>query len=329
MENYSLGRQAAAGLGKESTYGTAVAPDVWLPFQEFTVTDQKVTITDNSGIGTREDTLAVDTDHTLSQGNFNGVIYSDEFGHMLLAALGALSTADHSTATGVKVHTFTPGNTLPSYTIASEDTNEDVRFAGALCNEFTINGATGGYANFTSTWLGRKSASAENTPAFTDDLIRYQPKDITIKYASNVAGLSGATPKPFQQFALTLNNNTQTIARLGSANPDFVPGIFSASLTMSKSYFDTEFKSLVFGSAKQAVQITLSRPDITIGTHETPENNTHPSIAIIFEPGYFAEWAKQGGLDDLRTEDITFQPIRNFSTSKAMSIVLTTTEASY
>lgn len=323
--SYVLGRQQVAGMGKESAYGTAVTPAAWIPFQEFTISDQKVILTDNSGIGTREDTLAVDTDHTLSQGNLNGVVYVDEFRHILNAAIGAPTRAAVAGATGAFTDTFEVGkaNTLPSYTIAAKDSNEDVAFTGAMLNELTINAATGNYATFTSTWLGRESEVDTNTAAITDGQVRFRPEDISIKYANDVASLSGASAKSFQQFALSFSNNIQTLSVLGTKDPEFVPGILSASLTLNKPYKDTEFKNLVFGIDKKAVQITLKRSDLSIGTG-TP---TNPSITITFEPGYFAEWNKEGGLDDIRTEAITFQPARNFSNSKNVVIAVVSTGA--
>lgn len=325
----NLGRESSAGLGKESVYGTEVAATVWMPHQEFTLTDSKVSLTDNSGVGTRDDTLAVDIDHILSQGNFNGLVYNDQFPHMILAALGSISTASHATATGVKVHTLTPGNTLGSYTLAGKDKNASARFAGSMLNELVINGATGSYINYTSAWLGRKSSSTSNSPSYTDNLIRFRPKDVTIKYAATVDDLDEATAKTFQEFSFTIGNNIETVPGLGVETPSYYPKNFSSALTLNKLYVDTEFKDLVMGIDKKAVSIKLERSDIVIGTAAEEEDNTHPSIEIVFEPGYFAEWSREGGLDDLQTEAITYTPIRNFSASKAFSIICTTTEASF
>lgn len=321
---YTIGRQTTAGMGKESVYGTEVAASVWYPQQEFTIGDSKKTITDNSGVGTRDETLAVDVDYTLSQGNFNGVIYINQFGNVLTAAFGVPTTAAHPDATGVKVHTFIPGGAQPSYTLAGKDPNGSTRFAGAMLNELVINGTTGAYANFTSSWLGRKSTSTANTPSISSDLKRILPSAITIKYADDVASLTAASAKPFEQFSLTFNNNLDTRSSLGTVDPVFLSGVLNASLTLNKAYLDTEFKDLVFGIDKKAIQIAMTNPD-EIGTG-TP---TTPSIVITIEPGYFAEWQKEGGLNDIKTEQITFQPVRNLSNGKTLSIAVTNTETSY
>lgn len=321
---YIIGRETSAGMGKESVYGTAVAPTVWLPFQEFTVSDTKKTITDDSSVGTREEVLAVDTDYFMSQGNLNGVVYLDQFGHILTASFGAPTSADHETATGVKVFTWVPGGAQPSYTLAGKDVNESTRFAGARLNELVINGTTGAFANFTSSWLGRKSTSTANTVAIPTNLKRVRPDGITIKYAATVDDLAGASSKPFEQFSLTFGNNLDTRPTLGVTDPLILSTTLSASLTLNKAYLDTEFKDLVFGIDKKAIQITLANPT-EIGTG-TP---TTSSLVITVEPGYFAEWQKEGSANDIRTEQITFQPVRNTSNGKTMSFALTTTETSY
>jgi len=74
-----LGRQRSTGLGKESTYGTAVAATNWFPIQENSINDRKATVTDNSGTGTRDDILSTGIDYLYSDGNINGVIYDKHF----------------------------------------------------------------------------------------------------------------------------------------------------------------------------------------------------------------------------------------------------------
>src|SRR5215212_4886348 len=122
-----LGRTRAVGLGKETTAGTTVAPTHWQPQTDLTLEDRVDRIYDTSGLGTRYSAFAGDTNQERAEGNINGLIYDRTFGHIALAAMGSVSTASHGTATGVKVHTFSVGSTLPTYTLALKDGNQDVR----------------------------------------------------------------------------------------------------------------------------------------------------------------------------------------------------------
>ncbi len=319
-----LGRTTAVGLGKETTAGTAVPPAFWFPHQEATVEDRKDVITDNSALGTRYGAFAVDTDLERAEGDINGLIYDRAFGHFALANMGAVATANHATATGVKVHTYSVANTLPSYTIAKQDANESVRHAFGMNNSLEITVEQGGYAGFSSSWLARKGVAAANTVAYTEQR-RFRPQDVKVYVADTVAGLDAATPARFGSLTLSVNNNLFTEPVLGTVAPEYYPGVVETSISFGKLYVDTTFKDLVFGTTPKALRIALVRSDVSIGT-VTP---TNPSIVYTFEPAFFSEWGREGGLDDLKRETISYQPIFSVSASKQFGLVITNEEASY
>lgn len=319
-----LGRTRAVGLGKEVTAGTAVAPTVWLPQMDFTMEDKVDRIYDNSGLGTRYDAFAGDTNMESAAGNINGVVYDGSFGNVALAAIGSVSSATHPTATGVKVHTFSVANTLPTYTIASSDANEGTRMAYGALNSLELKMGQGSYVTFTSSWLAQKGATASNTPSFTAEN-RYRPQDVVVKIASTVAGLSGATALRVKDLSFKIDNNIQTEPSLGTVLPTYYPGTVKTSLSMGRLYLDTTMKALVFGTTQQAMSITLTRSDVSIGTG-TP---TNPSIMITFQPGFFSEWSRDGGLDALKQEKFTYAPIFSTATSKQFDFVMTNMTTSY
>jgi hypothetical protein len=319
-----LGRTTGVGLGKETTAGTAVAPTVWIPQQELTVEDRKDVITDNSALGTRYAAFAQDTDLERAEGNLNGVIYDQSFGHIALAAMGSVSTAAHPTATGVNVHSFNVANTLPSYTIAKKDANESVRHAYSVLNTLEITVEQGNYASYSSSWLARKSATAANTVAYVTEN-RFRPQDVSVYVADDVASLDGATASRFRSLTLTINNNLFTEPVLGTVNPEYYPGVVETSISFGKLYVDTTFKDMVFGNEPKALRIVMERADVEIGTG-TP---TNPRIEITFQPGFFSEWNREGGLDDLKSETVSYAPIFSTTASKQFDLKITNTETSY
>jgi hypothetical protein len=319
-----LGRTRAVGLGKETTPGVTVAPTHWLPQQDLTLEDRVDRIYDNSGLGTRYGAFAGDTDMERGEGNINGLIYDRSFGHIALAAMGSVSSAAHGTATGVRVHTFSVGSSLPTYTIALKDGNEDVRAGYGMLNSLEISAEQGQYARFTSSWLTRKSATASNTVAFTDQN-RFRPQDVTLKIADDVASLGAAPALRMSSMTLTINNNLITEPSLGTVNPDYYPGVVETSIDFGRVYLDTTLKSLVFGTTKKALQIAFTRTDVSIGTG-TP---TNPSIVFTFEPGFFSDWGREGGLDDLKRETSNYMPLYSTAASKQFGLVITNTETAY
>lgn len=320
-----LTRIGAVGLGKEVTPGTAVAPTVFIPFQDATIEDTKTTITDNSALGTRYGAFAVDTSGTGAAGNLNGYVYDRSFGHLASAVMGSVSTATHATAPGVKVDTFGVASTLASYTIAKKDTNESVRHAYGMLNTLEITADTENYVRYTSAWLARQSAAVANTVAYTQEN-RFRRQDVNVYVADSVAALDAAVASTFKNFTLTINNNLiNDPTGLGSTSSNYYPGVVETSLSFGKTYIDTTFKDLVFGTAPKALRIAIARTDVSIGTG-TP---TNPSIVITFEPGFFSEWGRDAGLDDLKQETISYQPIFSTTASKQFGLVMTNTETAY
>lgn len=319
-----LGRTRAVGLGKETTAGTTVAPTYWIPETDLTVEDRVSRIYDESALGTRYKAFAGDTNMESAEGNLNGLVYDRTFGMLALAAMGSVSTASHGTAVGVKVHTFSVANTLPTYTLALNDPNEGVRAGYGMLNSLEISASQDGYVSYTSSWLARKAATATNTVSFITEN-RFRPQDVTIKIAPTVAGLPGASALRVKNLTLSINNNLITEPSLGTVNPDYYPGVVETSISLGRVYLDTTLKALVFGTTQQAMSITFTRSDVSIGTG-TP---TNPSITFTFQPGFFSEWGREGGLDDLKQESISYQPIYSTSASKQFDLVITNTETSY
>jgi hypothetical protein len=305
--------------------GTPVSATVFVPQQDITVEDKLTQIFDDSGLGTRNGQFAADTSLVWSEGNLNGVVYDGSFGHIAYAAMGSVTNAAHPSATGAYDHTFTIGATLPSYTISLSDGNESVQVAGAYLDKLELKMSQGAYVTFTSSWKGLKSASGSVTPSFTAES-RYRPQqDVVIKIASTVAGLSGATALRVKDLSFSLENSLITEPSLGTTAPNFYPGTVKSSLSMGRLYLDTSIKDLVFGATAQAMSITMTRSDVSIGTG-TP---THPSLTFTFQPGFFTDWSRDGGLDALKQEKFTYQPIFSTSTSKQFDLVMTNTTASY
>jgi len=319
-----LGRTRSVGLGKESVAGTPVAATVWLPQMDFTLEDKVDRIYDNSGLGTRYESFAGDTNMESADGNINGIVYDNSFGHVALAAIGSVSTAVHATATGVKVHTFSVANTLPTYTISGSDSNESKRMAYGVLDSLELKMSQGDYVNFSSSWKAQKGTTVANTPTFVAEN-RYRPQDVVVKIASTTAGLAGATALRVKDLSFKIDNSVITEPSLGTVLPTYYPGTVKTSLSMGRLYLDTTIKDLVFGTTQQAMSITLTRTDVSIGTG-TP---TNPSVSLVFEPGFFSEWSRDGGLDALKQEKFTYTPIFSTATSKQFSFVMTNTTTSY
>lgn len=316
-----LGRKTLIGFGKESTAGTAVAPSFAVPQQEVGIEDVPEYLNDDSGIGTRFATFFSEIDQERAEGAINTIMYDGAIAHFANAVMGSVSSEAHADASGAHVHTYSVGNTLPTYTIARKDANADVRHANGILNSLELSVEPNSYVMANMNWLAHKGASASNTLAITAQN-RFRPRDVTVKLADSVAELSGASALRVESLTLSINNNVITRPQLGSSAPAYYPGEIETSLSMGRLYLDSSIKDLVFGNQPKAIQIAFTRSDIEIGTG-TP---TNPSVVFTFEPGFFTEWNREGGLSDLKTESMTYTPIYSISASKQFGLVITNTE---
>ncbi len=319
-----INRLRRVGIGKETTRGTAVAPSDWVPHTELTIEDRDAKIMDNSALGTIHSAFFGDTESQWSEGDLNGVIYDQTFGLLLLATFGSVTSTLKGTETAVYNHSYSVLNTNehPSLTLALKDLNEDVRAAMAMIGSLEITAEQGSYVTYSSSFQARKSLAATNTAVDTAQN-RFRPQDFTVRIADTVAGLDAAAPVSVRNLTLTFNKNIIREPSLGTVQPNFYNGVFETSLSFGRLYNDTTFKDYVFSGGKKALRISFTRPDITIGT------GSNPSLVFTFEPGFFSEWGREGGLDDLMSETTTYTPLFSTSAARQLQVVLTNTRASY
>jgi hypothetical protein len=128
-----------AGIGKEATFGTAVAPGTFLPIKSVEVTtDPQVYYPEeirsnrakSKGVAMgrkHEASLAMDAEPAT-------------LGHLLLGALGAVATSQPDAVNHPSVynHVFSPANVLPSYTIEKYDSTMIQRVAGAKIDTLSL-----------------------------------------------------------------------------------------------------------------------------------------------------------------------------------------------
>ena len=134
-------------IGKESTFNTAVTPAVTLPIKPEggIVTDPKAEpVRDlRAQVARYNDVLQGAAEHS---GSFKMDLTTDTVGHVLLGALGAVTSAVKSGETNVYEHTFSESTDLPSYTYEQKIAEEVRRYAGAVVSGFKIAAEAGSAA---------------------------------------------------------------------------------------------------------------------------------------------------------------------------------------
>jgi hypothetical protein len=146
------------GLKKQTTLGTGVTPDVFLPATE-SLGRKIARLRDENPWGGRDD-LRSDAGRKASEGALSGVHgYPEEIGHLLMAFFGQ----DTPTGSGPYTHVFdrrtapiSAVQPLPAYTIQREiDGNNRHRFVDSYCKSFSLNAPADNRITIDTEWISR------------------------------------------------------------------------------------------------------------------------------------------------------------------------------
>jgi|ERR1035437_494733 hypothetical protein len=155
------GFKTKVGLGKETTFGTAVVPSFMLPNKAPKPKDiyKQIVDSDLRGSNSKDQQSQQGTGH--SEVDLDFPAYPDLIGNMLMALLGT----DTPTGAGPTYsHALTQADAPPSYSITDYDGVAAKVYAGQKISDLTLKYATDGDFRVTSKSTGKVSASAA-TPA--------------------------------------------------------------------------------------------------------------------------------------------------------------------
>ena len=322
-----IGRLIAVGIGKETTRGTAVAPDFYIPLTDFDF-DDKAEVAVQEGRRARiEASYGGDVVKKWAEGNMEGNIYSDSFGLVLLSALGGLSTAANADGSGnVYDHTYSVqnGNTHQSLTLSTEDAEAgDKEYAGVVVTSLEITGEEGSYVKFSAGLMGNSETGSTETSSFSTEY-PFRPQDLTFKLASAVSGLSGASAVGIKSFTLSIEKNVEANWNLGSLTPsEFYNKQFSVQLEIELIHTGDTYRDLFIAGTSRAFLLSLVNSDVTIGTAANPQ------LDITLASGQITDWVRNQGNDDIVTETLTIRCDYSTSESSLISAVLTNLTSSY
>lgn len=252
-----------------------------------------------------------------------GVLRSQSIGPIIKCALGTAGTAT-LVETGVYTHAFTRlnSNAHPSATLGGNNGTADEQAPYCMLETLEINAVVGDYVKFASTWKGGKMASATLTPSFltgTADEAFIAGK-VTVKYASNIAGLGAGTALPLQNIKLTIAKNTLQAFKLGSTTLDVnVNQQFGVTGDFEATYDANTVRDFFTANTKRAIQIEIEGATLIGATK-------YNKITIQLASVQLESWEKSTGNNDLITESVGFVAEYSTSDTQTMNIVLQNTK---
>lgn len=317
-----IGRRIAYGIAKESVRGTAIATATfWVPHLEATFQDKQEKALNDSALGVIDKNNDAKVTATWAEGTLVGKVNITSFGLILLAALG--TEAVGSVVSGTYVHTFTRNNTntAPSVTLFRKTPDFDTKLAMCMLKSLVIEIVTGEYVKYTAEWVGQASTSATNTIAYVDET-EFTSKYVTIKEATNVAGISGATAFSVKSAKITLEKEVEPFYALGSVTPAEIHNkTFNVMVEVEKRHTDETYKTYAFGDTARAVELRLTNTDDLIGTAQNPE------IVFTLAKAKVTEWEADQGIDDIVMETFTLQGLFDLTLGYQLQATLKNTQS--
>lgn len=161
--------ESALSLGKETTWGSGVAPTAMLLVNDISENPQINVIRDAGLRGVGSEIFAAVQGGLWGEIGFEGFVYPEDIGYLLHMMLGGYSVS----GAGPYTHTFVRGDSPPSYTVESDlkdaAANMALRYAGCRLGQLGFNfNAADSVLQFTAELMGNLPTIVTGTsPAFT------------------------------------------------------------------------------------------------------------------------------------------------------------------
>lgn len=314
-----IGRKVNIGIGKETVRGTAVAPTYWLPKMDIEIDDKINYVVDESSVGVIEDAQGQDVTSKYTEGSITGRLSDTTLGLVLLGVFG--TDTPTLVETGVYDHAFTVLETAqhPTLTIGVTGPNESTgyRHALAMINQLDIDFEINKYCQYKAGFRANVASAGANTASFTANENAFLPQHATLKVATNLAGLTGASAISTRKASITIKTNVEEDYTIGNLSPvDRVNKKFEVEGTIEIVYNDRTYIDMLTGDTQKAIRLTAQMNGTTIGA------TSNPTLTIDLAKVKFQEVARKISNDDIVTQTLKFKAYYSLTDSKMISATL-------
>lgn len=322
-----IGRLSAVGLGKESTAGTSVAPSYWVPIRSLDFDDKANYIDNDSAMGRIEELNDSDISQKWAEGTFEGKVFLNSVGMELVGLFGQSPTSAQRTTTGVYDHTFSllNSNSHKSLTVGYKDSLLDLRYAYALVDSWKFEAALDDYVKRTIGLKSKKSATASNTVAITDE-IEFIPSMMNFYIEDTQSALAGGTPLKVTNIQFEVKKNVEANFVLGSIEPDSLNNKQISVGGSFEAFFEsTTQRDYVFNGTTKAMRIDMKDANTIIGS----SGSHNPQLYFDFYAVKFTEFSRSWDSNDMLKYTINFKAVYSVADTAMIAARLTNTVTAY
>jgi hypothetical protein len=324
MSNEFIGRNISLAIAPESTRGVAEASAIKAVRKvECNLIPVVDTVVDDSTTGDLEDSEGQIKVRERSEGDVSGILRLDEFGYFLSNLYG-LPTSE-ANGDGFD-HTFELEQTITHPTLTFFVKDGEVRQAkigGVVVSSFEITASTDNFVRYTAKLIGKAGVTdASSLPAQTADK-SFVGRDVTVKIASSLAGLTGATALKIKNWKIAWNTNAEADYVLGSYSPDNIYNKqFAIEGEFEKNLVDEVFHDMREDNTSTFMEIEIkSTTEISTGVY--------PTIKLTLHKVQLTSWNRGSGADELVTEVVGWKAYRNVEEAKQSTVVITNEVETY
>ncbi|RAN78017.1 hypothetical protein B5P43_18470 [Bacillus sp. SRB_336] len=258
-------------------------------------------------------------------GSINGKVTDITIGYLLANIFGIVTPALHASETIVYDNTFTVASSTlpPSLTIARTNPVRSRRFALGTLTDLEVDIKQNDWVQVTATVTAKSGAISTETVAFTAEN-EFTSKHVTIKTATNIAGLVGATPLQVKSLKLKISRKTERFTPVGGIDPvSFDPNAWSVTGTVVTRYTDTTLEDIAFANTAQALSVAIVNSDVTVGTA------AHPGLTFTAPQIRFDPQTLDNKLDQTLSSTYNFHCELSTTAGYMLQAVLTNTQNGY
>lgn len=304
---YLKGEDINLGIARETVRGTPEDPSTFIPARVPAGIRQivdKVQIRETKGTGMVSQGSAMVMKRSEGDLEFN--VRNQTIGFFLLSLLGKVTTSAAGAAYSHLFEILTGNPQYPTLTLAlAQLGQQDYEYKKAICTALEIRTPVDDLVNATASFVGVGEAThADYTVAFPSTDYYFRHYDVTIKIATDVAGLSGASALSVKEFNIKIANNGRVNQNVGELTPgDVLALMLEVNGSLSIDYSGETYHDIYAAEAYRAMSITLARTDIDI---DSGGGTVNPTLEIVLPKVSFTNLTPDRPIDDIVTDGIDF-----------------------
>lgn len=328
--SYTRGESFALGVGVENpaSRGTFVTAQDYIKTREpanFQTEVEKVAIRETKETGFASQGEIITAKRVVGDANFN--MRYRTIGYLLKSLLGNCNSALEAGETVVYRHTFTLNTDILQPTLSFSQGRGGLQHKainGAVVSKLNLAFALNDVINGAFSILGRSEVNnADFTEAYasTDYLAPHQM--LTLKHATNIAGLAGATGLCITEGNFELDRGSRSKDCVSSLTPvDFIAKLLEAKGSFKLEKLDDTFKDYAEANTVRALQFSIVNTEQLIGVA------SYPTLTITL-PNVTFKTSEDRPLDDVVSDNVDFMAHYDDTEATGITISLVNEKANY